>query len=159
MPKKHVILYTDGACSGNPGPGGYGVLLRYNGHEKEMSGGFYPTTNNRMEILAVITGLEMLAEPCKVTVLCDSRYVVDAVSKGWAARWKANGWKRNPKGEKALNPDLWDRLLSAMARHDVDMQWVRGHGDDVDNNRVDRLAVQASQQKDLPPDPGYRGQD
>lgn len=158
MTKKQITMYTDGACTGNPGPGGYAVLLRYNGKEKELSGGFSHTTNNRMEILAVITGLEALTEPCNVAIYSDSRYVVDAVTKGWASRWQAYGWKLKKDGKQpALNPDLWERLLAALARHEVEMQWVRGHGDDKDNNRVDRLAVKASQQKELPSDPGYSG--
>jgi ribonuclease HI len=140
---KNVTLYSDGACSGNPGPGGYGVILDYNGIEKELSGGFRDTTNNRMELIGVITGLESLKEPCSVTVVSDSKYVVDAIEKGWAAKWRANGWKRNKK-EKAQNPDLWQRLLDLCAKHTVNFVWVNGHAGHPQNERCDRLAVDAA---------------
>ena len=143
-PRRHVTIHTDGSCLGNPGPGGYGAILEHNGHEKELSGGFRRTTNNRMEILAVIVfGLEALVESCSVTVYSDSRYVVDAVEKGWAKKWQANGWMRN-KRERALNPDLWDRLLKALDRHKVEMKWVRGHAGNTGNIRADKLAVAAA---------------
>jgi len=151
---KHVNIYTDGACLGNPGPGGYGVILDFDGSEKELSGGFRRTTNNRMELMAAITGLESLKERCEVTLYSDSQYVVNAIDQGWAKRWQANGWKRNAK-ERAINPDLWERLLKAIDRHDVRFQWVRGHNGHPQNERVDRLAVAASKAQGLPADPGY----
>ncbi len=143
MEKKTVEIYTDGACSGNPGPGGYGVILRYRGVEKELSGGEPATTNNRMELSGVICGLEALKEPCVIRLYTDSRYVVDAMSKGWAERWRQNGWKRNAK-EKALNPDLWERLLDLCAKHEVTFCWVKGHAENPYNNRCDALAVAES---------------
>lgn len=154
---KHVDIYTDGACLGNPGPGGYGVVLLYGGHRKELSGGFQLTTNNRMEIMAVIKGLEALNEPCSVNLHSDSQYVVNAMNKGWVERWKANGWKRNSKGEKALNPDLWDRMLALCRKHDVAFKWVRGHSGNQENERCDRLAVGSAKMTGLPADPGYTG--
>ncbi len=148
---KNVILYTDGACSGNPGPGGYGAILTYSDHEREISGGRRGTTNNRMEILAVIKGLELLKEPCDVKVVTDSQYVANAVSKGWARKWRANGWKRNKK-EKALNPDLWGRLLDLCDTHRVTFQWVRGHNGHPMNERCDQLAVDAARDQGNPVD-------
>jgi ribonuclease HI len=139
---KNITLYTDGACSGNPGPGGYGAILSYNGKEKELSGGFLNTTNNRMELMGVIVGLESLKEQCEVTVVSDSKYVVDAMRNGWALKWRANGWKRNNK-DKALNPDLWARLLDVCAKHVVKFTWVNGHAGHPQNERCDRLAVSA----------------
>jgi ribonuclease HI len=152
-PKK-VTLYTDGACLGNPGPGGYGVVLLYDGHRKEISGGFRLTTNNRMEMMAVIVGLRALKERCSVTVYSDSEYVVNSISKGWAERWRANGWKRNKK-DKAINADLWEQLLDLIDNHDVKMVWVRGHSGVKENERCDELSVAAALQKDLPVDEGY----
>ncbi len=154
LAQKSVTVHTDGACLGNPGPGGYGAVLEYEGTRKELSGGFRLTTNNRMELLAVIAALEALKEPCRVTVYSDSQYVVDAVEKGWARRWKANGWKRNKK-EAAINPDLWDRLLQLTDKHAVTFRWVRGHAGNVENERCDRLAVEAANRSDLPPDDVY----
>lgn len=151
---KEVVIYTDGACTGNPGPGGYGVVLLYNNHRKELSGGFRLTTNNRMEMMAAIVGLQALKTKCAVTIYSDSQYVVDAISKGWAQRWRANGWKRNKK-DKAVNPDLWEQLLNLCEQHEVTFKWVRGHAGNVENERCDRLAVQAAQQKELPTDYGY----
>jgi ribonuclease HI len=148
---KHITLYTDGACSGNPGPGGYGVILDYDGHEKELSGGFRNTTNNRMELMGVITGLESLKELCSVTVVSDSKYVVDAIEKGWAAKWRANGWKRNKK-EKALNPDLWGRLLDLCGKHTVKFTCVNGHAGHPQNERCDELAVDACSMPGQPED-------
>jgi len=139
---KRVVAWTDGACSGNPGPGGYGVVLKWNGHVKELSKGFRRTTNNRMEILAVIAALESLTEPCEITIHSDSQYVVNAIEQGWAKRWRANGWKRNKK-EKALNPDLWERLLELLPKHKVKLDWVRGHAGNAENERADELAVRA----------------
>ncbi|MBD3343649.1 MAG: ribonuclease HI [Chitinivibrionales bacterium] len=148
---KKVYLYTDGACSGNPGPGGYGAILKHGSREKEFSQGYSNTTNNRMELMAVIAGLEALKESCEVHVVSDSQYVVNAMNKGWAARWRANGWRRNKK-EKALNPDLWDRLLSLSEKHTVTFEWVRGHQGHPENERCDRLAVGATSRPDLPKD-------
>ena len=137
---KEVILYTDGACSGNPGPGGYGAILIHNGVEKEISGGEANTTNNKMEMLAVIKGLEMLKEPCSVSVYSDSAYVVNSIEKGWIYSWKKNGWRKADKKE-VKNVDLWERLLKQMEIHDVKFLKVKGHSTDELNNRCDRLAV------------------
>ncbi|MXY45912.1 MAG: ribonuclease HI [Chloroflexi bacterium] len=156
MPNK-VIIHTDGACSGNPGPGGYGTVMQYGNHRQELSGGFRKTTNNRMELLAVIEGLQLLKRPCEVTVFSDSKYIVDAVNKGWARRWQANGWKRNRK-EKALNPDLWAQLLDLLNAHTVNLQWVRGHAGNPGNERADALAVAASQSDGQAIDEGYEKQ-
>jgi ribonuclease HI len=145
---KKVEIYTDGACSGNPGPGGYGTILKYNGIEKELSAGYKKTTNNRMELLAVISGLEALNERCEVDIYSDSKYVVDAITKGWAQRWQQNHWMRNKK-DAALNPDLWQRLLDLLKKHRVTMHWVKGHAGHPENERCDRLAVEASQGTDL----------
>ena len=151
---KEITIYTDGACIGNPGPGGYGVILLYNSHRKELSGGFRLTTNNRMEIMAVIVGLSALKYKCDVTIYSDSQYVVDAITKGWAKRWQRNDWKRNKK-DKALNPDLWEKLLDLCDQHQVKFNWVRGHSGNLENERCDRLAFQAAQQEYLPADFGY----
>ncbi|MGA1867751.1 MAG: ribonuclease HI [bacterium] len=140
--KKNVTLYTDGACSGNPGPGGYGVILKYQNAAKELSGFFENTTNNRMEIFAVIAGLDALKESCRVTVYTDSRYVIDSMTKGWIERWKAQGWMRNKK-ERALNVDLWERLLKLCERHEVHFHWVKGHNEHPENERCDQLATMA----------------
>lgn len=136
---KEVIIYTDGACSGNPGPGGYGVVLLYGDVRREMSAGYKDTTNNRMEILAAIIGLETLKFPCKVKLYSDSRYLVDAIEKGWVKRWKSNNWYRN-KQEKASNVDLWKRLLIQLEKHEVQFIWVKGHASNPENNRCDQLA-------------------
>jgi ribonuclease HI len=151
---KCVTVYTDGACLGNPGPGGYGVILFYQGHKRELSGGYRKTTNNRMEIMAAIIGLEALKEKCSVMLYSDSQYLVKAMSKGWVQRWRANGWKRN-KRDQVLNPDLWKRLLQLCEYHDVQFGWVKGHADSPENMRCDELAMQAAQQADLPVDEGY----
>jgi ribonuclease HI len=148
---KKISLFTDGACSGNPGPGGYGIILQYGTHEKELSGGFADTTNNRMELMAVIVGLEQLRESCTVTVVTDSRYIVDAMEKGWVTKWRSNGWMRNKK-DKALNADLWKRLLAAVAPHTVTFTWVNGHAGHTQNERCDCLAVAAAAQPGLLPD-------
>ena len=153
MPEK-IVIYTDGACSGNPGPGGYGTVMQYREHRNELSGGFRRTTNNRMELLAVIEGLRALNRPCEVTVFSDSKYIVDAVNKGWARRWQANGWKRN-KRERALNPDLWAELLKLLDKHTVTLRWVKGHAGNPGNERADALAVAASQSDNLAVDEGY----
>ena len=151
---KQVTIYTDGGCDPNPGPGGYGVVLLYGGHRKELSGGFRRTTNNRMEIYAAIQGLEALKEPCQVTLYSDSEYLVNAISQGWALRWKARRWMRNSK-ERALNPDLWERLLALCERHQVTFVWLKGHAGTTENERCDSLAARALQQPDLPEDEGY----
>ncbi len=151
---KQVVIYTDGACSGNPGPGGYGVVLLYNGHRKELSGGFRKTTNNRMELLGAIEGLRALKDHCSVRLHTDSQYVVNAIEKGWAAKWRANGWMRNKK-DKAINPDLWEQLLTLCKQHKVEFVWVRGHSGNIENERCDVLAVAAAQQRNLPADEVY----
>ena len=151
---KQVTLYTDGACKNNPGPGGYGVVLLFDSHRKELSAGFRKTTNNRMEILAAIAGLEALKEPCEVRLYSDSQYLVNAIEKGWAARWRANGWKRNSK-EKAINPDLWERLLKLCHIHKVEFNWVRGHAGHIENERCDVLATSAILEPNLAVDEGY----
>ena len=137
---KTVTLYTDGACSGNPGPGGWGAILEFQGVEKELSGGEGETTNNRMELTAVIEGLSALKEPCIVELYSDSKYVIDGLSKGWAVSWRKNGWKKADK-KPALNPDLWEKLLDLTAIHQMRYHWVKGHGDNPKNNRCDQMAV------------------
>jgi len=139
---KSIDIYTDGACSGNPGPGGYGIVLIYKGKRKELSQGYRSTTNNRMEMLAVIKSLEALKEPCKINLYSDSKYVIDAITKGWVLKWKKNGWKRNKK-EMALNIDLWTIMLELLEKHDVNFIWVKGHADNVENERCDALAREA----------------
>lgn len=141
---RHVEIFTDGACSNNPGPGGWGTILRYKQFEKELSGGEANTTNNRMELMAVIAGLEALTEPCSVTLYSDSKYLVDAIEQGWAEKWKANGWMRTKK-DKALNPDLWERILQLLKQHKVSFVWVKGHAGHPENERCDKLAVAESQ--------------
>ena len=138
--KKFVEMFTAGACSGNPGPGGWGTILRYSGHEKELCGGDSNTTNNRMELSAVIYGLKALKEPCLVMVTTDSKYVVDAVKNGWARSWRSNGWRKADK-KPALNTDLWEELLDLLDMHDVEFKWVKGHAGHPENERCDRLAV------------------
>ena len=137
---KTVTVYTDGACSGNPGPGGWGAILEYMGHEKELSGGEKNTTNNRMELTAVIKALQALKEPCTVELYSDSKYVIDALEKGWAIGWRKKGWIKSDK-KPALNPDLWDTLLTLVEKHDVRYHWVKGHASNPKNNRCDELAV------------------
>ena len=137
---KQVEIYTDGACSGNPGPGGWGAVLRYNGKEKKISGGEAMTTNNRMELMAVISALRALKEPCAVELYSDSRYVIDALSKGWAYGWRKKGWIKSDK-KPALNPDLWGELLDLCAVHEMSYHWVKGHAENEYNNRCDALAV------------------
>ena len=140
MKMKHVDIYTDGACRGNPGKGGWGAVLVYKGVEKELSGGERMTTNNRMELSAVIAALSALREPCEITLTSDSKYVVDAVTKGWAQSWKAKGWKKADKSP-ALNADLWDKLLSLLDYHTVTFVWVKGHAGHPYNERCDALAT------------------
>ena len=140
---KKVDMYTDGACSGNPGAGGYGCILVYEGHEKEICGGAAETTNNRMEMTAVIAGLEALKEKCEVHIVSDSKYVTDAINLGWARGWRANGWRKSDK-KPALNPDLWEKLLGLLDSHEVTFEWIKGHDGHVYNERCDRLAVEQS---------------
>ena len=140
---KTVTLYTDGACSGNPGPGGWGAILAYQGNEKELSGGESSTTNNRMELTAVIEGLSALKEPCIVELYSDSKYVIDGLQKGWAEGWRKRGWVKSDK-KPALNPDLWETLLNLTKTHQMRYHWVKGHADNPKNNRCDELAVMES---------------
>lgn len=137
---KTVEIFSDGACSGNPGPGGYGTILRFGKVEKELSGGESHTTNNRMELMGVIAGLSALKEPCKVILTTDSKYVCDSITKGWVYSWQKKGWKK-ADGKPALNVDLWEQLLPLLARHDVTFNWVKGHAGHPENERCDRLAV------------------
>ena len=137
---KKVEIFTDGACSGNPGPGGWGAVLRYKGKEKELSGSEPETTNNRMELTAAIAALECLKEPCEVVLTSDSKYMVDGITKGWARSWQQKNWKKSD-GKPALNPDLWMRLLEFTGFHKVDFVWVKGHDGHVENERCDALAV------------------
>jgi ribonuclease HI len=155
---KGLEIWTDGACHGNPGPGGYGVIFKCNGQRKARSGGFRLTTNNRMEIMAAIVALETLKEKTCVVLYSDSQYLVNAMTQGWAKRWKANGWKRNSK-DRAINPDLWDRLLGLCEIHTVEFKWIRGHDLQKENEMCDQLAVAAANQPVLPADPGYKGDD
>ncbi|MBO5163502.1 MAG: ribonuclease HI [Ruminococcus sp.] len=138
---KRVEIFSDGACSGNPGPGGYGTILRFGAVEKELSGGEAHTTNNRMELMGVIAGLSALKEPCSVILTTDSKYVVDSITKGWVYGWQKKGWKKSD-GKPALNVDLWERLLPLLAKHDVKFNWVKGHAGHPENERCDRLAVE-----------------
>ena len=141
---KAVTVYTDGACSGNPGPGGWGAVLLYGSHRKEISGGAPATTNNRMELTAVIEALKLLKEPCQVALYSDSKYVIDALEKGWAWGWKRRGWVKSDK-KPALNPDLWEELLRLTQTHKLEYHWVKGHASNPLNNRCDELAVAESQ--------------
>ena len=140
---KTVTIYTDGACSGNPGPGGWGAILMYGPHKKELSGGEANTTNNRMELTAVIEALSCLKEPCAVDLWSDSKYVIDGLEKGWARGWKARGWVKSDK-KPALNPDLWEALLDLTDRHEMEYEWVKGHHVNEYNNRCAEMAVEES---------------
>ena len=140
---KEVTIYTDGACSGNPGAGGWGTILQYKDIKKELSGGMAETTNNRMELTAVIEGLKALKESCKVTVITDSQYVANGINLGWAKSWKENGWRKKDN-KPALNPELWDELLSEIDRHDVTIEWIKGHAGHPENERCDEMAVAES---------------
>jgi ribonuclease HI len=151
---QNVVMYTDGGCLGNPGPGGYGVVLMCGTHRKELSEGYKLTTNNRMELLACIVGLEALKEPCEVKIHTDSQYVVNGITKGWAQKWRDNGWKRNKK-DKAINPDLWERLLDLCAGHEVSFKWVKGHAGNTENERCDVLANGAGSRPNLLVDECY----
>ena len=141
---KAVEIFTDGACSGNPGPGGWSAILRYNGIEKKISGGAPDTTNNRMELTGVIEALRLLKEPCRVVLTSDSKYVCDAVQKGWAKSWRRNGWRKADK-KPALNSDLWGTLLELLEHHDVAFQWIKGHAGHPENEECDKMAVAESQ--------------
>ena len=136
---KHITIYTDGACSGNPGPGGWGAVLMYGDKQKELSGGHPDTTNNRMELLGVITALSALKEPCRVDLYTDSQYIVNAINEGWVAGWQKRGWRR--KGGAVKNLDLWQELLPLLETHEVAFNWVKGHAENEYNNRCDELAV------------------
>ena len=149
-----MTIYTDGACIKNPGRGGYGVVVLDGENRKELSGGFRHTTNNRMEIMAAIAGLQGLDVRCDVTVYSDSKYLVDAITLGWVERWRAHNWQRTPS-EAAVNPDLWETLLGLCAWHKVKFVWLRGHAGNTENERCDRLAVRAAQEEDLPQDLQY----
>ncbi|MCB0283831.1 MAG: ribonuclease HI [Calditrichaeota bacterium] len=153
---KTIQIFTDGACSGNPGPGGYGAILRYNDHVREISQGYKLTTNNRMELRALIAALESLKEKCRLQIYSDSKYIVDAVNNKWAKRWRANGWMRNKK-ESALNPDLWGKLLDLLDKHEYSIEWVKGHAGHPENERCDELAVSAINQSGLIDDTGFKG--
>ena len=144
-PLKTVDIYTDGACSGNPGPGGWAAVLRFGVHEKELSGSMPHTTNNRMELTAAIEGLAALKEHCKVRLVTDSKYVADGITKGWAQSWRKNNWRKADK-KPALNPDLWEKLLNLINEHDVTIDWVKGHAGHPENERCDQLAVAESLQ-------------
>ena len=150
-----VKIYTDGACRGNPGPGGFGVVLLSGARRKELSAGFRRTTNNRMELMAAICGLEALRRPCSVTIWSDSRYLIDAMTKGWVHGWKRKGWSRGP-GKPLRNRDLWMRLETARAPHRVTWKWVKGHAGHAFNERCDTLAVQAATSTELAVDEGFQ---
>lgn len=139
----HVIMYTDGACTGNPGPGGYGVILKSGQHRKEISAGYRQTTNNRMELMAVIAGLEAVKKRCRITIYTDSRYIAESINNRWVYQWKEKGWRRS-KRQLAQNIDLWEKLLQLLDEHQVEVEWVKGHIGEQENERADKLAVQAS---------------
>ncbi len=155
MALKQVEIYTDGACSGNPGKGGYGIILSYQGRRKEVSQGFICTTNNRMEVLSCIVALEMLKEPCEVLLYSDSKYLIDSVNKGWVFAWERNGWRKADK-KPALNRDLWERLLPLLEKHAVTFHWIKGHNDHPENERCDELAVSAYLGENLIEDVNYQ---
>ncbi len=152
---KKIQIYTDGACSGNPGKGGFGAVLLYKDSRKELSGGYLLTTNNRMEIMGVIKALDALKEPCEAYIYSDSRYVVDAIEKGWVKKWKSNNWMRN-RSDPAINVDLWEILLSQLEKHKIKFIWVRGHNDNVENERCDFLAREAIKNGPHHRDEGYK---
>ncbi len=154
---KRVNIHTDGSALGNPGRGGYGVILEYQGHTRELSDGYALTTNNRMELLAAIAGLEALKESCAVSLHSDSQYLIHAMTRGWLNGWKRNGWARGPKKEPLSNADLWRRLDQAAARHQIDWQWLRGHAGDARNERCDQLAKAAASADSVKTDDGYVG--
>ena len=141
---KQIEIFTDGACKGNPGPGGWCAILRYNGVEKMISGGEKDTTNNRMELSAVLFALKALKEPCHITLQSDSKYVLDSLSKGWVYGWQKKGWKKSD-GKMALNVDLWEQLLPLLKKHEVEFNWIKGHAGHAENERCDAMAVAESQ--------------
>ena len=149
-----IEIFTDGACAGNPGAGGYGVIVARGSVRQEFSGGFRKTTNNRMELMAAIVGLMEIETPSPVTIFTDSQYVANGITKGWAKKWRSQGWMRTPK-DPAINPDLWETLLQLCDRHDVTFQWVRGHAGHPENERCDKLSVAQTQRQDLPSDTIY----
>ncbi len=151
---KEVTIYTDGACLGNPGPGGWAAILQYGGHRREHTGGARLTTNNRMELMAAIRGLEALNQPCHIVLFSDSEYVVKAMQLGWAKSWQSRGWRRG-RNQAASNPDLWERLLQSVEPHEIEFQWVRGHHGNPENETADRLATTAARNPNLPPDEWY----
>ena len=151
---REITIYTDGACAGNPGKGGYGIVLEYKEHRKEVAGGYRLTTNNRMELMAVIKSLQSLKEICKVTLYTDSRYVVDSIEKGWAKKWRKNNWKKSD-GKRALNEDLFDDLLQLLDQHSVKFIWVKGHANNEGNERCDHLATEYIKTGDLEVDSFY----
>ena len=151
---KEVMIYTDGGAKGNPGPGGFGVVLKSGGHRKEMMGGFQHTTNNRMELMGAITAFEALKEPCRVKFYSDSKYVVDALRQGWLEGWKKRGWKKADK-KPVLNQDLWERLDAASSKHEVEWNWVKGHAGHAENERCDELVGEAVKAGNLAVDAGY----
>lgn len=155
IPPDTVVMYSDGGSLGNPGPGGYGVVLQFNEQYKEFSGGYRRTTNNRMELMGCITGLEALKRQSTVLIYTDSSYVVNGIEKGWAEKWRSLGWKRSKNGAAAKNADLWARLLTAVDKHDVTFHWVKGHAGNPRNERCDQLAKQAARRDDLPDDKGF----
>jgi ribonuclease HI len=150
---KQVVIFSDGACLGNPGPGGYGTILVYGEHRRELSGGFRRTTNNRMELTAAIRGLKALTERCAVRLVSDSEYLLNGISKGWALGWRSRGWKR--AGKPVPNSDLWDEVLILIEFHRVSVQWIQGHAGHAENERCDLLARTAAYAESLPPDIGY----
>ena len=153
---KIVHIFTDGCCLGNPGRGGYGAILTYQQHRRELTGGFRLTTNNRMELLACIAGLEALTSECSVTITTDSQYVVNAIDKGWLDRWQGRGWRKSDN-KPVENVDLWKRLLGLLEKHRVNFKWIRGHSGHQENERCDQLAKAAASREDLADDPGYAG--
>jgi len=154
QPDNQVVIYADGACSGNPGAGGFGVVLLHPHKRLELSKGFRKTTNNRMELMAVIQGLSSLKKRCHVTIYSDSQYIVNSMTRGWAKKWQANGWKRNSK-ERALNSDLWQELLTLCEEHEVEFKWIKGHHGNTENEICDRLATQATSGSNLEVDSVY----
>lgn len=152
--KTAVTIWSDGACLGNPGPGGYGTVLLSGKHRKELSAGYRRTTNNRMELLGAIVGIEALTRPCRITLWSDSQYVIHAMSKGWLDGWQKKGWRTSSK-EPVKNRDLWERMLRALGEHEIDWQWVRGHTGVPENERCDQLAIAAASGGDLAEDAGF----
>ena len=153
-PTKEVSVYTDGACRGNPGPGGYGIILEYKATKKEFAEGYRWTTNNRMELMALVKALSLLKEPCRLKITTDSKYLLGGIDEGWLLSWKANGWKTK-KGDNVQNRDLWEKLDELLRHHIADFAWVKGHADNPENNRCDELAVIAATERATSLDHGY----